>query len=113
MSCKNAMQDGRAFTDYTPNCSQNEFIQHGAPYHLNTNTQYRLYLQRHGAELMEWNRARAVTQNATGCRCDFGHPPHHQEYNPKPYNPNDTTTIMKYHQGPVTPFAHAQAPWMY
>ena len=113
MSCKNSMSDGRAFTDYTPNCSLNEFLQSGSQYGLNTNTQYRLYLQRHGGELMDYMRARSVTQNATGCRCDFGHPPHNEEYNPSPYNPNDTQTIMNYHKGEMTPFAHSQSAWNY
>ena len=107
------MSDGRAFTDYTPNCSLNEFLQSGAPLSLNSNTQYRMYLQRYGSELMDYMRRRSINQNATGCRCNFGHPPHHVEYNPKPYDTNDTDYLMKYHRGPVTPFAPAQAPWMY
>jgi len=109
MSCKNAMHDGRAFTDYTPNCSMNEFLE---PMQLNSNTQYRQFLQRNAEQLMDGLRRRAITQNATGCNCDFGHPPHRLEYNPQPYDPNDTNYIMKYHMGPVTPFAHAQSQWM-
>ena len=113
MSCKNAMATGVQFTDWSPNCSLNEFIQSGAPYKLNSNTQYRLYLQRHGSSLMQHMRKRAVHQNATGCNCDFQHPPHNQEYNPKPYNPNNTVKQMNYHQGEITPFGHAQSPWNY
>lgn len=114
MSCKNAMAiSGYPFTDNSSNCSMNEFLQNGSPYKLNSNTQYRLYLQRHGSELMNYLRARAVTENATGCQCDYNHPPHNQEYNPKPYNPNDDARLMKYHLGTITPFAAAQAPWMY
>lgn len=109
MSCKNAMQDGRAFTDYTPNCSMNEFYQHMNK--VNNSTEYRLFLQRHARALINDKRSRSERQNVTGCKCMYQHPPHDKEWNPKPYDTNDTSYLMKYHIGQVTPFAHGQNRW--
>ncbi len=109
MSCKNAMHDGRAFTDYTPNCSMNEYFQHNSS--ADNSVSYRLFLQRNGNQLIGFNQKRAEYQNVAGCRCMYGHPPHNEEWNPKPYSSNDTSYIMKYHHGQVTPFSHAQNTW--
>jgi hypothetical protein len=76
-SCKNAMQDCRAFTDYSPNCALNEYIktQNGA----NNSTEYRLFLQRNACSIMGQLKNRSESENPTGCKCDSQnsqHPPH-------------------------------------
>lgn len=103
------MADGRAFTDYSSNCSLNEFLQSNSQYDLDNNTQYRLFLQRHGKEIMDMQRNRSFKQNVTGCVCKYSHPPHNVTLNPKNgYTPNDTAYLRSYHKGHTTPNAHAR-----
>lgn len=109
MSCKNAMSDGRAFTDYTPNCSMNEYFQHitGAP----NSVSYRLGLQRNADDIININRKRSEYKNVTGCKCNFNHPPHNEDWDPTPYMSNDNSYLLGNHLGHVTPFSHAQNTW--
>lgn len=110
MSCKNAMHDGRAFTDYTPNCSMNEYFRHNTT--ADNSVAYRLFLQRGANKFINYNRQKAEHQNVTGCKCMYGHPPHNEEWNPKPYYSIDTDYQLKYHVGQPTPFGHAQNTWV-
>ena len=77
-SCKNAMQDCRAFTDYNPNCALNEHIRQKAG--VNNSTEYRLYLQRNACKIMADERKRSDFENPTGCKCNYLHPPHDYEH---------------------------------
>lgn len=101
MSCKNVMQDCRAFTNYEPNCALNEYIQ--MKYGINNSTAYRLFLQRNGAELQQLMQKKTEFQNATGCNCVKAHPPHDEEVNPVPYDANKNEKVMKYHPLPNAP----------
>ena len=109
MSCKNSMADGRAFTDYSSNCALNEFLQSNSQYNLDNNTQYRLFLQRYGKQIMDQQRDKSFRQTVTGCVCKHSHAPHNVTLNPKNgYTPNDTAYLRSYHQGHTTPYAHAR-----
>ena len=48
MSCKNVMQDCRAFTDYTPNCQLNEYFKF--KYAPGSSSEYRMWLQRNACK---------------------------------------------------------------
>lgn len=93
MSCKNAMQDGRAFTDYSPSCTLNELIQR--QYGINNSTQYRLFLQRNGWEIENIMRQRAELQHQNECKCDSNRTPLDDENCPRPYDPNNTDVLMR------------------
>lgn len=78
MSCKNVMQDCRAFTDYTPNCQLNESLKY--KYAPGASSEYRHFLQMNACQIMDELRQRSVNnnKNPTGCecKCNFSHPPH-------------------------------------
>ena len=76
-SCKNAMQDARAFTDYNPNCALNEYIRqkHG----IVNSTEYRLFLQRNACKVMGELKQNSEFDNPTGCACNYNHKPHNYE----------------------------------
>lgn len=117
MSCKNAMEDSRAFTDYTSNCSMNEYLKRKFGVEMNS-TNYRLFLQRYGQGVMDDLRKRSEWANATGCNCFYAHPPHDEYVAAAPYDPNDTEYILKYHEGEQSLNAlgcfpsHRQGVWM-
>lgn len=77
-SCKNAMQDGRAFTDYNPNCALNEFLR--TKFGIQNNTDYRLFLQRNACKVMGEMKNLSEFDNPTGCKCNYLHPPHDYEH---------------------------------
>lgn len=77
-SCKNAMQDCRAFTDYNPNCALNEHLK--TKFGIQNSTEYRLYLQRHACQIMGEMRKQSEAENPTGCNCNYMHPPHDYEH---------------------------------
>lgn len=107
MSCKNAMQDGRAFTDYNPNCSINELVQ--SKYNKHNSTQYRLFLQRNADKVMNTIRQKNEFKNVTGCDCNYEHPPHNEAFNIEAYNycANDNDYMMRFQSGQdITPFSH-------
>ena len=77
-SCKNAMQDCRAFTDYNPNCALNEYIR--SQYGVTNSTEYRLFLQRNACRVMGQLKNQSESENPTGCKCTYLHPPHDYEH---------------------------------
>lgn len=77
-SCKNVMQDCRAFTDYNPNCALNEYIK--TKYGIQNSTEYRLFLQRNACQVMGDLRKQSENDNPTGCKCNYLHPPHDFEH---------------------------------
>lgn len=54
---KFVLEDGRAFTDYRPNCIMNEQMQKGMDSH-----EYRMYLQKNAKSIMIKNAAKAFAQ---------------------------------------------------
>ncbi len=93
MSCKNVMQDCRAFTDYTPNCQMNEYLKY--KYAPGSSSEYRHFLINNACKIMEEMRQRSIdnNKNPTGCecKCNFSHPPHSAEYQAKyHWQPNAT-----------------------
>lgn len=92
MSCKNTMQDCRAFTDYTPNCQLNESFK--SKYAPGSSSEYRLFLQHNACNVMDELRQRSKdnNQNPSGCKCNFNHPPH------------DTPSAVKYSWRPSPGF---------
>lgn len=80
MSCKNVMQDCRAFTDYSPNCQLNEYLKY--KYAPGSSSEYRMFLQHNACKIMEELRQRSAdnNKNPTGCecKCNYNHPPHDQ-----------------------------------
>ena len=76
-SCKNAMQDCRAFTDYNPNCALNEHLKNTAG--VTNSTEYRLYLQRNACKVMAELKQSSEFDNPSGCKCNYLHPPHDYE----------------------------------
>ena len=76
-SCKNSMQDCRAFTDYTPNCQMNESIK--SKYAPGASSEYRHFLQSNGCSIMKEIRDNNTYSNPTGCQCNFNHRPHSNE----------------------------------
>ena len=77
-SCKNVMEDCRSFTDYNPNCALNESIKQ--KHNIKNSTEYRLYLQRHACQIMGDMKKKGADDNATGCKCNYNHPPHDMEH---------------------------------
>lgn len=77
-SCKNVMQDCRAFTDYNPNCALNEYIKQ--KHNIVNSTEYRLYLQRNACKIMGELKKNSEFENPTGCKCNYLHPPHDYEH---------------------------------
>lgn len=76
-SCKNSMADGRAYTDYNPNCALNEHIKQ--KYGITSSTEFRLFLQRNACKIMgDQKKASEWTENAAGCSCscNYAHAPH-------------------------------------
>ena len=73
-SCKNAMEDCRAFTDYNPNCALNEFVR--SKYGVQNSTEYRLFLQRNACRIMGDLKNNSESDNPTGCKCTYLHKPH-------------------------------------
>ena len=92
MSCKNVMQDCRAFTDYTPNCQMNEYFKF--KYAPGSSSEYRLFVQRNACSIMDELRSRSEnrSENPTGCKCNYTHPPH------------DKPSATKYHWRPSPGF---------
>lgn len=73
-SCKYVMHDGRAFTDYSPNCQMNEYVK--GKYAPGSSSEYRMFLQRNGTAVMREMRERNGFVSPTNCQCSFGHSPH-------------------------------------
>lgn len=73
-SCKNAMQDCRAFTDYQPNCQLESYLQ--SKYAPGSSSEYRQFLQNNACSLMKELRERQGFVNPTGCQCNYNHAPH-------------------------------------
>ena len=92
MSCKNVMQDCRAFTSYQPNCQLNEYYKN--KYAPGSSSEYRMFLMRNACNIMDQERKRSQdnNQNPTGCKCNYNHPPH------------DTPSQVKYHWRPSPGF---------
>lgn len=114
-SCKNPEYQGRNITDYQSNCSFEFYLQN--KYNIPDSRSYRSFLQRHGNELMNEFRNKALKANVTGCNCGYSHGYNHAPHNINnntvlPYNPNDTEYIMKYHVGQETPIASAPSQWL-
>ena len=110
MSCKNAMQDGRAFTDYTSSCSANDYVQ--KLYRIPTSTSYRMFLQHNAEQLMKHNRALSERNNLTGCKCNYNHPPHNWGQEPYfPIDPNNTQYLLNEHKMQTAVPSIVQSPW--
>ena len=77
-SCKNAMQDGRSFTDYNSACSMNDYLR--TKYGVQNSTDYRLYLQRNACQVMGDLKKSSENENPTCCKCNYMHPPHDYEH---------------------------------
>lgn len=94
MSCKNVMHDGRAFTDYQPNCQLNEAIK--SQYVPGSSSEYRMFLQRNACRIMDEMRKSSSGDcvNPTGCVCNYNHPPH------------DPAHTVKYSWSPSAGFLH-------
>jgi len=75
-SCKYVLQDGRSFTDYSPNCQMNEYYK--GKYAPLSSSEYRMFLQRNGCAVMKEQRERNGFVNPSGCNCNYNHPPHSQ-----------------------------------
>lgn len=73
-SCKNAMQDCRAFTNYQPICEVNNALQ--SKYAPQSSSEYRQFLQRNSCKIMAELRDQSGFVNASGCDCAPNHPPH-------------------------------------
>ena len=91
-SCKNVMEDCRAFTDYRPNCQLNEELKN--KYAPNASSEYRLFLQHNACAIQEERRkfSQELNKNPTGCVCNFDHRPH------------DPASQVKYHWQPSSKF---------
>ena len=59
--------DGRAFTDYMPNCEMNQDIKN--MYGIKTDYQYRMFLQRNATKLMQNDREYTFLKNKLECTC--------------------------------------------
>jgi len=66
--CKATADGGRAFTAYSPNCSQDLAIRRR--YNLQNNSDYRLFLQRHAGVVMDHNNQVAKESANTYCHCN-------------------------------------------
>ena len=77
-SCKNVMHDGRAFTDYNPNCALNEYLKTG--HNIVNSTEYRLFLQRNACKIMGELKQSSEFLNPSSCKCNYNHPPHDYEH---------------------------------
>ena len=65
MAGKFVLSDGRAFTDYRPNCLMNkESAKAMSP------LEHRLYLQKNAVKIMEQNSGKAIKKNKNMCSCD-------------------------------------------
>jgi hypothetical protein len=64
---KYAMADGRAFTDYRPNCQLNEKLQQGSG--MNNAREYRMYLQQNAAPIMQTQQGKAQARHKAECHC--------------------------------------------
>lgn len=73
-SCKWTMADGRAFTDYSPNCQLEEGLQ--AKYAPGASSEYRHFLQHNACGIMKELRDKSAFEHPGGCRCNYNHPPH-------------------------------------
>lgn len=77
-SCKNVMEDCRAFTDYNPNCALNEYIKN--KHNIVNSTEYRLFLQRNACQIMGELKKNSEFQSPSDCKCNYMHPPHDYEH---------------------------------
>ena len=59
--------DGRSLTDYRPNCDVEQLMKQAIG--VGNNFDYRLYLQRNGAALIEANRQAAQMRHHRICNC--------------------------------------------
>ena len=62
--CPPLMSDGRAFTDYRPNCYVNNLVR--TKNDINNSFQYRTYLTNNAENLMDINRTNACQKNCCG-----------------------------------------------
>ena len=58
-------EDGRAFTDYRPNCVVNKEMQNGS-----NSLEYRKFLQMNAEKIMEKNLEKSVKKNEQLCNCE-------------------------------------------
>ena len=68
VGCKNALSDGRAFTNYSPNCVINQDIRMMA--NLKNSRDYRHFLQHNATSLMERERKMAYANSWNHCHCN-------------------------------------------
>lgn len=68
LGCKNAMQDQRVFTDYSPNCVMNQDIRMMA--NLKNSRDYRHFLQHNADALMNRDRQIAYANSWNHCHCN-------------------------------------------
>lgn len=66
--CKNAMADGRVFTDYRPNCRTNQLLRYVAG--INNSRDYRAFLQHNADKLRDIDRMVAARNAGAYCACD-------------------------------------------
>jgi len=64
---KFAMSDGRAFTDYRPNCMVNEKLQQGSG--MENSREYRMYLQQNASKIIAANQMKAQSRHKASCAC--------------------------------------------
>ena len=62
--CPPLMSDGRAFTDYRPNCFMNNSVR--SKNDINNSFQYRMYLTNNAEKIMDINRTYACQKNCCG-----------------------------------------------
>ena len=67
------LNDGRAFTDYRPNCELNEYLK--AKYAPGASSEYRMFLQHNACALMKEQREMNGFVNPSGSYCNYSHPP--------------------------------------
>ncbi len=74
-SCKSVMYS-RDYTDFRANCEMNEELK--AMFGSLSSSEYRMALQRHGCNALQYTRQRMMdnSQNPTGCKCNYNHAPH-------------------------------------
>lgn len=73
-SCKWVMSDGRAYTDYSPNCQTNEYLK--SKYAPGASSEYRMFLQHNACSIMKELRDMNGFENPSGCQCNYNHVPH-------------------------------------